>query len=370
MIDTIILILPSNMYRITDLDKFIPSARWITNPLLITSGIRSKQNITKKELRDGTYKPYLTLYNYKNHNGPRDIVLKVELSLPKLLFGNNFQELQYKDLAAITQKLAATLESMGVMIDGNTLAHAPAVAIHYAKNIVLKDGSTPYHYIQKIKESNISLTLDTNEADYRNDGLSYKLRCNSYEIVFYDKIKELEKTKLHDKRTVEKDGTLQLNLLDKLAHRNKLEILRMEVRLNTRKKIKQLCTKLGIKANLTFHGLFKPVIAKKILLHYLQELESKRPALLDYKAKNDDALLAALCFNNPELGPKQILQMLGLKKAFEFVTPRELRVLFSRFHARSWYRLMADAKKVKLPITNSPFGIMREQISKLKPCKV
>ena len=185
---------------------------------------------------------------------------------------------------------------MGVMIDEDTLAHAPVVAIHYAKNIVLKDGSTPYHYIQKIKESNISLTLDTNEADYRNDGLSYKWHCNSYEIVFYDKIKELEKTKQRDKRTVEKDGTLQLKLLDKLAHRNKLEILRMEVRLNKRQKIKQLCTKLGIKANLTFHGLFKPAIAKKILLHYLQELESKRPALLDYKAKNDDALLAALMF--------------------------------------------------------------------------
>ena len=119
----------------------------------------------------------------------------MELSLPKLLFGNNFQELQHKDFALITQKLAATLESMGVKIDEDTLAHAPVAAIHYAKNIVLKDGSTPYHYIQKIKESNISLTLDTNKADYRNDGLSYKWHCNSYEVVFYDKIKELEKTK-------------------------------------------------------------------------------------------------------------------------------------------------------------------------------
>jgi len=215
----------------------------------------------------------------------------------------------------------------------------------------------------------LSCTVPGGRGDGNITLLLDKWHCNSYEIVFYDKIKELEKTKQRNKRTDEKDGTLQLNLLEKLAHRNKLEILRMEVRLNKKQKIKQLCAKLGIKAKLTFRGLFKPAIAKKVLLYYLNELESKRPALLDYKAKNDDALLAALIFNNPELGPKQILQMLGLKKALEIVTPRELRVLFSRFHVRSWQRLMADAKKVRLPIPNSPFGVIREQVIKFKPIR-
>ena len=144
----------------------------------------------------------------------------------------------------------------------------------------------------------------------------------------------------------------------------------MEVRLNKRQKIKQLFTKLNIKADLTFKNLFKPAIAKKVLLYYLDELESKRPALLDYKAKNDAALLAALFINNPELGCKQMLQMLGLKKALELHTSRELRVLFSRAHKRSWYRLMADTKKVKLPIAGSPFETVRTQLIKFKPCKL
>ena len=78
----------------------------------------------------------------------------------------------------------------------------------------------------------------------------------------------------------------------------------------------------------------------------------------------------ALFINKLKLCPKQILQMLGLKKALEIVTPRELRVLFSRFHNRSWQRLMADTKKVKLPIPNSPLGVMREQIINFKPCKL
>ena len=127
MIDSIILTFGSTMYRIIEPDKFIPSARWIENPVLITSGIRSKQNVTQKELRNGIYKPYLTLSNCVTHNRIRDIMLKVELSLPKLLFGNNFQELQHKDFALIIQKLTATLESMGVKISEDALAHAKPV---------------------------------------------------------------------------------------------------------------------------------------------------------------------------------------------------------------------------------------------------
>jgi hypothetical protein len=138
------------MYRITEPDKFRPSARWIENPLMISSDIRSKQNTTKKELSRGIYKPCLTLSNCIGPSGHRDIMLKVELSLPKLLFGNNFQELRYKDFSLITKKLVEKLECMGVEIDENVLAHAHVSAIHYAKNIVLKDGSTPFHYIRPL----------------------------------------------------------------------------------------------------------------------------------------------------------------------------------------------------------------------------
>lgn len=128
--------------------------------------------------------------------------------------------------------------------------------------------------------------------------------------------------------------------------------------------------KLGIKSDFTFQSLFKLATAKKVLLHYLDELKSKRLALLDFKAKNDEALLVALCVNNPELGAKQILQLFGLKKAMEFMTPRELRVLFTRFYSRGWRRIMAYAKNVKLPIANSPFRAVREQVVKFRACKI
>lgn len=76
---------------------------------------------------------------------------------------------------------------------------------------------------------------------------------------------------------------------------------------------------------------------------------------MNFKPKNDEALLAALRFHNPDLNHKQILQMFGLKKALEIYTLRELRTLFDNDNSRSWYRLIADAKKIKLPSTQSSY---------------
>ena len=136
-----------------------------------------------------------------------------------------------------------------------------------------------------------------------------------------------------------------------------------------RTKIKQLFTKLGIKTDLTFKKLFKPAISKKVLLHYFDEVIQKRPKLLDYKTTNAKALLSDLIFNNPDLGPKQILQLYGFKQALDAMSPRELRVMFSRYSARSWYRLIADANNIKLPAGYDQFKVIKEQLVKFEPIK-
>lgn len=297
-------------------------------------------------------------------------MLKIQLSLPKLLYGNNFDELRYKDFNQIIIRLQEILEQMGIMTTTDTLVHAPVSAIHYSKNLPFTDGSTPYHYILKIKEANIRLSLDVNQTDYRNTGHSYRWHCNSYEVVFYDKIKDLEQAYKSGKRTIEQDNVLQLNLFGIFQKRRVFEVLRMEVRLNKRQKIKQLFKKLEIKSDLTFKRLFKPAISKQILLYYLDEIENSRPILLDFEKTSTKAFLAALLFNNPALAPRQCFQLLGLKYALESATYRELRNMFTYCSKRSWYMLMADAKKIKLPHVTSPFWNIREQLMKFKTLRL
>lgn len=372
MIDTIVLTLSKDMFQVNVPDKFTPSAHWAL-PTTASSNrtLQAKQIPTKKDLLHGNYKPRLLLTNRVNHRGGHELSLKIELSLPKLMFGNNFTELRYKDFALVVEKLVASLEAMGVSTTAEILAKAPVSAIHYAKNIPLTDGSTPYHYINKIKEANVKLVLDVNQTDYRNEGHSYKWHCNSYEVAFYDKIKDLEYAKQSSKRALEKDSVVQLNLLNSLrAGKKKFEVLRMEVRLNKRQKIKQLFGKLGIASDISFKKLFKPALAKKVLLHYLDELESKRPLLLDYKPKSEKALLVDLVMNNPDLKPKKLFQLYGLKQALTVMNPRELRMLLARHPARSWYELMGDANKVQLPAISSPFKVIREQLTQFKPVEL
>ena len=132
MIDTIIFNLSKDMYHISDPDKFQPSAHWALETATQTAlGIQSRQHATKKELLAGIYKPRLTLF-YRPH-GEKQVMLKIELSLPKLFFGNNFQELKQKDLQPLLSKLSSTLDQMGVIIAPSILREHP-----YQQSITLK----------------------------------------------------------------------------------------------------------------------------------------------------------------------------------------------------------------------------------------
>lgn len=365
MLDTIKIQLTSGMFWITDQTLFQKEKQNASRGYFTLV-----QNPSKGELSKGIYKPRLTMTKRFNTTGKRGVTLDIELSAPKLLFHNNYDELKDEDLPLFVEKLRQVLVEMGIKVFSQTLLNAPISAIHYSKNLPLTDGMTPHYLISKIKEAYISLSLDVNQTDYRNDGHSYKMHANSYEVAFYDKLKDLEMANKSEKRAIENDNAIQLNLFETFKERKRLEVMRMEVRLNKRQKIGQLFRTLGIQSELTLKNLFSPTIAQRILLHYLDELESKRLPLFDYKPTSQNSLLADLVINNPNLGVSKIMKLYGLKQAFDSTTPRELRNMFCKYGQRSWYRLIAEAKTIKLPTAKSPFGIVRKHLTRFEPLKL
>ncbi len=366
MVDTIKLTLGSNMFSIMDKGLFQKDTMNAARGYFVLV-----QNPTKSELKQGIYKPRLTLTKRFNFSGRFEPTLTIELSLPKLLFGNNFDELQDSDFPQIVDLLRQKLREMGVLVFTQLLEIAPVSAIHYAKNIALTDGSIPAYYISKIKEANIKLSLDVNQTDYRNEGHSYKWHANSYEVTFYDKIKDLAAYQQSPKRAIETDNDLQLSLFEDKNRQKPFEVIRMEVRLNKRQMIGKLFTNtLGLPNDLTFQVLFSQSTAQKVLLHYLSELERQRPKLLDYHPTNSKALLADLVIHNPKLGPLRTLQLFGLKQALDSGNLRELRTMFGSYSTRSWYRLMSETKKIQLPRTTSPFEIFHHQIETYSPLRL
>lgn len=376
MIDTIVLTLKTGMYTIFEPDNFSPSTRGLTDPTVGyyrlggRSNITCKQNPTPNELKRGIYKPRLTVTKRINREGNFEIPLKIEFSIPKLLYGNNFDELTDADFPAVIQKLKTVLNEMGVRMFEYFLVNAPVSSVHYSKNIALTDYTIPYTYLAQLTKLNINNRLDTNRTDFRNEGHSFKYRANSFEIVFYDKIKDLQQARVSEKRAEEKDNALQLNLFDMLTQRKPLEVLRVEIRLNKRQKINQIFKKINKEVEPTFVNIFNQDTAKKVLFHYIDEIEKAYPSLLFYEGKTVENLFINILISNPKIKLKKALSMTSLGLLLNNVGVREFREMTKRYGNSAWYSLNKEMKNLNQVNKVSVFSMLKKQLTEFKPMKL
>jgi len=235
MIDTIVLTIPRYKYIILDHDRFSPSTKGLLESPYYSLGSRSnfscKQNPTKTELLKGIYKPRLTITK-RIRKGYFEIPLRIEFSIPKLMYGNNFDEIQEEDFKNVIKKLKKRLKDMDILIRDIDLINAQVSAIHFSKNITLTDYSTCSMVINDLSKINLTKRLDLNKTSFRNEGQAIHYHCNSYEIAIYDKLKDLEQAGVSEKRSIEEDNLIQLNLFNDKPINKPFEVLRIEIRLN------------------------------------------------------------------------------------------------------------------------------------------
>ena len=128
MLDTIILQIPLNSCWITDYPKFrTTKEQMLSNTLFFFKCIN---NPTREDKKKGTYKPRLTIIKRG-----RMFFLKIEFSAPKLIFGNNLDELEETDFDEIVETLQKRMEEMGVKIFKDLIEQAEVSAFHPSKNV-------------------------------------------------------------------------------------------------------------------------------------------------------------------------------------------------------------------------------------------
>src|SRR5262249_9425762 len=102
MLDTVVLTLDRRQFEVLQPERFSPSAKGLLVPPYYPLGARGNfacvQNPTKADLQGGRYLPRLTLAKRKIPSGFA-LTLRIEFSAPKLVFGNNFDELESCDFA-------------------------------------------------------------------------------------------------------------------------------------------------------------------------------------------------------------------------------------------------------------------------------
>jgi hypothetical protein len=334
MIDTVCLLIPKDkMQFIEGVSNWELYSRTDTYQKFV-------RNPSKIEKNTGKYFPRLT--GYKRRFGD-DANVRIEFSVPKLLLLNNLDEVTEKDFTKIISVLYDRMAEMGVIVPKTVLKSANVSSVHYSKNIALTNGYTASYILSEINKIDLRKSFDFSKARFTNDGQCLYIHTSSHQFVLYDKIADLAKGK---KRAIDKDQTLyQRSLFDQIDQAT-TEVLRLEVRLNQKQKLKEVLAKFGQKQAPIFSDIFSEKISKKVVLDYWHTLiKANNLAVLSLDLKPKD-LLQLLIRSELKAKPNRMLYLIGLHCLVRDETgTRQLRSIIEKKSSdRSWYRVSSDLK--------------------------
>lgn len=240
------------------------------------------QNPSLKDKIAGTYLPRLTVYQrFDNFKTTYD--LHIEFSVPKLLHGNSVQEYDDTDFDKVISELKSKLAWMEIRVFEVILRQAIVAKAHFGKNIVLPHPLTVQDAISTLYKADVGRSKDVNIRHYGNNGQALYFYASSANIIFYDKLKDIQTPKA---KAVDKDKLKQERLfLDSFDHNKKQEILRFEVRLTKQQSLNAFLSRImGEKIkDISFQALFVKELWKKALLSYWSEIIKSPASQLAFK---------------------------------------------------------------------------------------
>jgi len=366
MIDTICLLIPTAkmhyLLGVSSWDLYSKTdqyAKYVRNPM-------------KTEKETGLYFPRLTSYSRRFS---QDANVRMEFSVPKLVYLNNLDELEEEDFPKVIEVLQRRLETMGVMASKQILENACVSSVHFSKNILLQDGYTSSHLISEMGKVNLRKSFDFAKTRFMNDGQSLYAHTTSHQLVIYDKIADLAKG---NKRAIDKaQSSYQRSLFDEFNKEDEpQEIIRFEIRLNKKQKLNSLLKSLGYEKNPTFKEVFSSEMSKKVVTDYWKRLITERNLGLFSVSLSIKDILQTLFLADKKLKPKQAIYLLGLfMLARDENGMRQLRTIVSkRSTDRTWYRIAKDMQQASELITKNNLRDWVVQIDKAlenyKPYKI
>ena len=339
MIDTVILSVPRESFSVlsdksrlgTDWElsgKTAMYEKWVRNP--------------KRAHKDtGNYYPRITGYR----RGKTSESARIEFSIPKLIFGNNLDEVSDSDFQHIVHTLQERLLELGVVISEKTIRSASVLSFHPSKNIPLGQGYTSSLALRELSKINLAKRFDLNKSDFRNSGQSLQGYTAAHSLVFYDKIADLAKP---EKRAIDKDQTSQQpSLFQEIQKKTpELEVLRMEVRLSRKQKMNEVLKKLGHPTNPTFADIFSKTLCKEIISDYWASFVVDKNLFLFDLGSSPPQLLRRILAEG--IKPKEAVYLTGLAiLSREDGGIREIRSVIEKAHGtRAWYRIAEGFKRL------------------------
>jgi hypothetical protein len=208
--------------------------------------------------------------------------------------------------------------------------------------------------MRELEGIDLTKRLDLSRTDYRNEGHAIRYHANSYEVTFYDKLKDLEKARYSEKRGIERNYGAQLGMFrGPTSLPKELEVLRMEVRLGTRAKIMSVLKSIEEDAEPTFNAMFDGGIAKAVLMHFWAHVRARLPLMDKANTRPEDMLSDLVAASGGKAKPGKLLQQLGGAMLIKSVGVRGAGAIISRHcSSRSWQRHKRELKALPLGNVN------------------
>jgi hypothetical protein len=311
------------------------------------------QNASLADKQAGIYLPRLTVY--KRFEDYKEIhELYIEFSVPKLLYGNSVQEYDETDFDQVISILKARLVRMEIRIFEALLRKAIVVKAHFGKNIVLPYPLTVQDAISTLYKADVGRTKDVNIRHYGNNGQALYFYASSTNIIFYDKLKDIQTPKA---KAVDKDKPKQERLLfDALSREQKPEILRFEIRLTKQQSLISFLSKINKEkvTSATFESLFSKELWQKALLTKWGEIIKSPASQLAFKLERPleevfDAMIVGLSSKKQAHSLNTTLASLGLYALVNQYGVRKTKDKIEKnWTNKSWTRL---SDKIKISAT-------------------
>lgn len=347
MIDTVVLIIPKDKYRVHDTLGFEPTFYpFDTNDsrqrevfLLEHKGFRRYKKNPKPSLREqGLVYPNLHIdERLADEVYTRD--LKVSFSCPKILWGHSFNQITDQYSQVLLETLRDRLDEMGVEVTIETLKSAVVHTLHFCVNIMFRSEEEARMFLNRLNKVSLPSWFENNTKIFSNNGHAARFHTNIFEIVFYLKYYDVLQP---DSQSQGRRKTRQERDIAKKAIKDGIipPLMRFEIRFNGVRPIKtHLKSSLGIdKENWTFQEVLDFDISRKTLKHYWNQIVNDLINRVILSTTSDEDICLKVLDKYPGVTLKNIAESLGLFyliKNLGHKAAKEIAVL--RQNRKAWY---------------------------------
>lgn len=369
MVDTVILRINKNNFAISPSAEpcFSQSIRPILDESIKTGRFVETTYQLPQELRQtGLYFPRFSIIKARRHGGYA-IFAHIKFSAPKILFGNNFDELTGSELEQVCEALSERLRTMGIIVCPKTLASAAVSTIHYGKNIPFTDYTTASQIIRDLAKCDTTIRKHHNTRDYAGGGEALYLQTKTSGLIVYDKVQELKTTR-HKKGRFEEDNQCQFYILDQLQ--TPFEVVRIEARLQKPEVIRNTFNRCNIDPhNSRFCDLFSQDIARVILIDYFSPFMAGQNKLVGIRSSLKE-FVAKLKRGSPKTSPRNLLMIAGVKALLDEDGYRDIRKEIGAT-SEQWLRIKQVVNEAKISTRNQDsIDIVKRSLEDFRPVKL